>query len=250
MLKAGLVSISFRDKSPDEIISAAKSAGLVSVEWGSDGHAPFYDTERLRYIAEMQKAAGIQSCTYGTYFRIGVNYWGEIHAYISAAKILGAKTLRVWCGNRSSMDYSESDERRLVEDSRRIAAAAENGGVTVCLEFHPHTFSDELKSALRLIRAVNSPAFKMYWQPNQFKTAEENMLSAAGLAEYVENIHVFNWDAHRRCPLSEGIDIWRGYAACFKGDHTLMLEFMPDDDINSLAVEARALEEIINGVSL
>lgn len=247
MLKAGLVSISFRSKSPDEIISAAKSAGLDTIEWGSDGHAPFYDTERLRYIAEKQKAAGIKSCTYGTYFRIGVNYWGEIYAYIAAAKILGAGILRVWCGNKASMDYSEAEEQKLISDSRRIAAAAENEGVTVCLEFHPHTFSDEMKSSLRLIKAVGSPAFKMYWQPNQFKTVEENMLSAAGLAEYVENIHVFNWDAHRRYPLGEGIDIWRKYAACFKGEHTMMLEFMPDDDIDSLTEEARALRDIITG---
>lgn len=250
MLKAGLVSISFRDKSPDEIISAAKNAGLEAIEWGSDGHAPFYDAERLRHIAEQQRAAGIKSCTYGTYFRIGVNYWGEIRPYIAAAEILGAKILRVWCGNKSSLEHSALEKQKIISDSKKLAELAESEGVTLCLEFHPHTFSDELKSSLELVRAVGSPAFKMYWQPNQFRTAEENKVSASGLAEYVENIHVFNWDAYSRYPLKEGADIWREYAACFKGDHTLMLEFMPDDDINSLAEEAKALKDIIKGVSL
>ena len=44
MFRTGLVSVSFRDKTPPEIIKAAAGAGLSCIEWGSDVHAPFSDT--------------------------------------------------------------------------------------------------------------------------------------------------------------------------------------------------------------
>ena len=40
MYQIGLVSVSFRGLSPEEIIRIAKDAGLSRIEWGSDVHAP------------------------------------------------------------------------------------------------------------------------------------------------------------------------------------------------------------------
>lgn len=245
MLKAGLVSISFRNKNPDEIIEAAVNAGLKIIEWGSDIHAPCNNTERLINIAEKQKRAGIEACTYGTYFKIGINSCDEIKAYIKAAKILGTDVLRVWCGNKPSCAYSYAEKQKIIFDSKTIADIAENEKVKICLEFHPYTYTDELKSASELINAVNSRSFKMYWQPNQFRTKEENIISARELAPCVENIHVFNWDGGKRSSLKGAVDEWREYASYFKGVHNMMLEFMPDDNINSLPIEADSLRKIL-----
>ena len=55
MAELGLVSISFRNLSVDEILAAVKQAGLSCVEWGSDVHAPCMDTEKLEYIAKHQQ---------------------------------------------------------------------------------------------------------------------------------------------------------------------------------------------------
>ena len=250
MLKLGLVSVSFRDKHPDEIIDAAVNAGLEVIEWGSDIHAPCGNTERLLHIAERQKLAGIKECTYGTYFRIGVNSCNEIKAYIKAAKILGTRVLRVWCGNKPSCTYSEKEKQRIISDSRTIADIAEAEGVKLCLEFHPYTYTDELKSAYELISTVNSPAFKMYWQPNQFRTAEENIISARKLAYCVENVHVFNWNGGKRFPLERASEEWYKYASAFKGEHILMLEFMPDDNIASLSAEAESLRKIVRHINM
>ena len=43
----GLVSISFRKHTPEEIIQAVKAAGLSCIEWGSDVHAPPHDKRSL-----------------------------------------------------------------------------------------------------------------------------------------------------------------------------------------------------------
>ena len=52
--KLGLCSISFRDKTPEEILIAAKEAGLSFVEWGSDVHAPKDDAEKIAEIVKLQ----------------------------------------------------------------------------------------------------------------------------------------------------------------------------------------------------
>ena len=42
----GLVSVSFRKKPPEEILSAMKGAGLSVIEWGGDVHAPSDDIQK------------------------------------------------------------------------------------------------------------------------------------------------------------------------------------------------------------
>ena len=52
--KCGLVSISFRGHTPEQILSAMKEAGLSYIEWGSDVHAPKDDIKKLNdpdYVA-------------------------------------------------------------------------------------------------------------------------------------------------------------------------------------------------------
>ena len=39
MYKCGLVSVSFRNNTVEEIVKAVKYAGLSCIEWGSDVHA-------------------------------------------------------------------------------------------------------------------------------------------------------------------------------------------------------------------
>ena len=76
----GLVSISFRSHSPEEIIHEAVRANLTHIEWGSDVHAPCHDIPRLEHIAALQKQYGISCCSYGTYFRLG--YTLSLYYYI------------------------------------------------------------------------------------------------------------------------------------------------------------------------
>lgn len=69
----GLVSVSFRQHSPKEILEVTRSAGLSCIEWGSDVHAPCRDIERLREIAALQKEYGIVCSSYGHLFSFGRN---------------------------------------------------------------------------------------------------------------------------------------------------------------------------------
>ncbi len=248
MAKSGLVSISFRDIAPEIIIEKVKEAGLSCIEWGSDIHAPCDNKEALYNIARLQKESGTECSSYGTYFRLGVNNTDELQKYIDAAKILGTDTLRLWCGNKSSLEFTEEEKNSLFDECRKAAEIAENNGVFLCMECHNGTFTDTKEAAIELMKKINSPAFRMYWQPNQFTSAEENKKYARLLSSFTKNIHVFNWTKDSRFPLSQAEDLWKEYLSYFNGNQTLLLEFMPDDNINSLKKEARSLNEIIHNL--
>lgn len=240
----GLVSISFRNHTPEEIISAAKAAGLGCIEWGSDVHAPFDKPRQLSNIACLQDEYKIQCSSYGTYFCLGRNDISELEGYINAAGILDTDILRLWCGTKSSLKYSRHEKERLYAQCYDAANIAAKHGVTICMECHNNTLTDTKDAALELMQTIDSPHFRMYWQPNQYKSLEENLSYARSIAPYCKHIHVFNWEGNVKLPLSEGSKVWKQYLNEFTGEKTLLLEFMPDNMIESLQEEARSLYQI------
>ena len=137
------------------------------------------------------------------------------------------------------------DLEKLYADCRKAADIAEEYGVKLCMECHNDTLTDWKEPALALMQKINSPAFRMYWQPNQHRTLEENVAYAKLLAPYTEHLHVFNWKGDNKYPLADGIEIWQTYLNEFSDDKYLLLEFMPDDKIETLPTEAEALRKII-----
>lgn len=242
MHKLGLVSVSFRQHTPEEILQAMKKCGLSVIEWGSDVHCP---TERAAEIAALQEKYGIACCSYGTYFKLDTTPLEELQPHIDAAKTLGTDILRLWCGNKNSEDYTEEEKVQLFSHCRAAAAIAEQNGVTLCMECHNNTYTNRKEAALELMQEVNSESFRMYWQPNQYRTEEENIAYATLLAPYTVNIHVFNWKGKEKYPLRQAKNIWHRYLSCFEGEKTLLLEFMPDGKLETLETEAVALREIV-----
>ena len=249
MYHTGLVSVSFRHLTPEQIIQAVKDAGLSCIEWGSDVHAPCHDLERLEHIASLQQKTGITCSSYGTYFTLGRDNVDTLEDYIAAAKVLGTNILRLWCGTKGSQKYALDELGTLYAECRQAAAIAEAHGVILCMECHNHTVTDTKESALALMEAVHSPFFRMYWQPNQYRTSEENIRYLQQLKPYIDYLHVFQWDRDGQYPLAEGIEIWKTYLSMLEGDRTLLLEFMPDHRLETLPAEAESLRKIIQEVN-
>ena len=247
----GLVSISFRKYSPEEIVKAVKNAGLTCIEWGSDVHAPVGNIERLREIAALQAEYGVTCSSYGTYFRLGATPLTELPDYIAAAKILGTKILRLWGGTKKGEDMTTEELADFTDTCKRAAAMAEEAGVILCLECHMLSVTETPDYAVALMEAVNSPAFRLYWQPFQWLDSEGSLAVAKAYAPYAEHIHVFNWHppkmAPAKSPLAEAVEDWRAYLSVLPPPRALLLEFMPDDRIETLPAEAEALRKIIGG---
>ena len=243
----GLVSVSFRDRSPADILAAMKDAGLTCIEWGSDVHAPCDNLENLQTLAALQAEYGITCCSYGTYFRFVENSIEELPRYIAAAKILGTDILRLWCGRKRRCDMTDEELAAFVDLCRQAAAIAEEAGVILCMECHRKTFTEDPDQAVWLMSQVNSPHFRMYWQPFQWQTPAQNVENAKTIAPYAEHIHVFNWVNKEKLPLAEAVADWQNYLRAFSGPRTLLLEFMPCGTIEELATEAVALRTITGG---
>lgn len=245
MLKAGVVSVSFRALSVEEIIKITKDAGLEVIEWGSDVHALPAEKERLIEIAKLQKEAGLCCSSYGTYFRLGENSTDELISYIEAAKILGTNVLRLWCGKKNYENLTDEEKSFIIEESKKAAEIAEREGVILCMECHRNTFTNSLAGALELMKSVNSPAFRMYWQPSLAVDKAANMEYAKAISPYTVNLHVFYYEDGKACPLELGLGEWGEYLSCFSGDKHLLLEFMPDKKTESLGREAASLRKLI-----
>ena len=240
----GLVSVSFRPFAPEAILKAVAGAGLTCIEWGSDVHAPYKDLEKLNAIAALQKQYGITCCSYGTYFRLGETPMEELPGYIAAAKILGTDILRLWCGTKSGSKMTPEEKKNLIDQCRKAAAIAAERGVILCMECHRSTLTEDCNDAVALMKAVDSPHFRMYWQPFQWQTYEENLINAEKIAPYAKHIHVFNWTEMEKFPLSLAVNQWRDYLTRFTGERALLLEFMPQGTLEELTVEADALRQI------
>lgn len=237
----GLVSVSFRQHSPGEILEAMKETMLSCIEWGSDVHAPCHDSARLRDLSYLQKGYGIDCCSFGTYFRLGTTNINELEAYAEAAKILGTNILRIWCGNKKASDYSHDEKLAFFEEAQKAAAIAKKLNVILCMECHNDSYTQTLDGALELMQRISSNNFRMYWQPNQHVSFAQNTEYAKNISPYTKNIHVFNWKGQNKYPLSQAYGTWREYLSFFDKSKTLLLEFMPDNSIESLKTEADAL---------
>ncbi len=247
MFIPGLVSVSFRGHSPEEIAAAASAAGLRAIEWGSDIHVPCTDIAKLREAANICTRYGLIACSYGTYYTIGENSLEEIYPYIDAAKILGTKILRLWCGSKGSEAYTREEREQLFADCRILAEIAEKAGIVLGMEYHPNTFTDSALSAMELMKTVDSPAFRMYWQVNHYRSVAENLEELRQLAPYVTVVHVYNRERNSQFSLEKAINTWKSYKALLSGDHPMLLEFIPDNLLSNLPFEASALLQIVEG---
>ena len=246
--KLGLCSVSFKRVAPEEILKGMLDAGLKYIEWAGKVHAPYNDFEKIKNLLSLQRQYGIECSSYGTYFYLMHNELDELKQCINVAKMLGTSVLRIWTGKKGSKDYTDDEKEKLFEECRRAADIAEKENVTLCMEFHNNSFTDTAKSSIELMEAVNSPNFKMYWQPNSTDSEDVRINNAQLLSPYTVNIHVFHSVDSVQKNLLDGIELWKKYLNEFPGGNTLLLEFMPDGKLESLSGEAKALKNIVSNI--
>ena len=244
MNKTGIVSISFRKYTKEEIVRAAKEAGLDSVEWGGDVHVPHGDIEEAKKTVEITHGGGLEVAEYGSYYIIGQSDEALFDAVLSSTDTLGTKMIRVWPGmNKSSDTFTAEEYEKYVADAKRICALAKKRDITVALECHPNSLTDEYHTALKFLSDVGCENLKMMWQPNQHRPLEYNLDSIKALIPYIVAVHVFSWERKTRLPLSAGEKNWLEYIKLLSEKELgYMLEFMHDDNIETLKETAQTLK--------
>ena len=262
-MNTGLVSISFRKKSIKELIKASKESGLKYIEWGGDVHIPMGKIKLARRVRRLMHGAGLKSASYGSYF--GLLYHCDesfplpFKKVLKTAKALGAKTIRVWlgwpkCGCKLGCDQyvCKNGCNKAVRLTKQLCNQAKKFGITLSIECHFATLTDDYHDTLDFIKRVGCDNLRLYWQPNHSKSFEYNLEALKALLPYISNIHVFNWNENgEKFPLcnERGTSEWSEYLKVLNDENNAervyFLEFMPDGELSSLPCESKSLKNLL-----
>lgn len=244
----GLVSVTFRRKTPREILELMIRAELCAIEWGADVHVPPGDVATAGVVGEMTRQSGVIIASYGSYHRMG----GVDDAFLrvlDSASALGAPVVRVWAGDRPSAAYTPAQLEDFIASARRMGDACEERGLSLALEYHGGTLTDTPDAARALFDRLRHPAILSHWQP-PVGLADADCLDALHrMAPDLAHLHVFSWDVTgQRLPLSARETLWRQAlsAADIAPDYMsiprcALLEFVRGDDPDQLIADAHAL---------
>ena len=252
MVCPGLVSITFRNLLPTEIVALVTKTGLKGIEWGGDVHVPHGDLEQARKVRKMTEDAGLLVAAYGSYYVVGREKPVSFGTVLETAVALNAPTIRVWAGYKGSAAADNRYFDGIVRETQRIADLAEIAGVTISYEFHSGTLTDNHIYAARLLKEVAHNNVRTYWQPPggiQKNTVFEGLET---MLPWLSNIHVFHWKLEKRYLLADGAALWTTYLqaiASTNRDHFAMIEFVKDNIPENFLRDAVMLNNWLSSVN-
>lgn len=227
----------------------ATIAGLGSVEWGADVHAPPEVRGELERVRQLTDAAGLRVASYGSYWRAGVHDLVAGRAVVEAAEALGAPRVRIWAGAAGSERATPTMRRAVVRGTTQLARIADDHGVVLAYEFHADTLADTPDSVLDLLDRVDSAAVRTYWQPPNGLPDEAALDGLGRVLPAVVAVHVFSWwPGTHRLPLAERSGLWRSVIARLAQlgrPVDMLMEFVVDDDPANVTSDAAVLRTLI-----
>lgn len=242
MQRSGLVSVTFRDLPPEVVAGIAAAARLQTIEWGADVHVPPGDARHARVVRDLTEGLGMRVAAYGSYFRCRP---GEpFEPVLRSAVALGAPLIRVWAGERGSSQAEPAYRAMVAAVSRQIAAMAAREQIAVAYEFHRGTLTDTPASAVALLGEAEGMA--TLWQPQPWCSVVQQLAGLHMVLPWLTNVHAFAWRRRdtRRLALARHQPLWRQVllALATSGrEHSLLLEFVADDDPWKLLDDALTL---------
>lgn len=251
MIKTGLVSVTFRQLSVEEVVKTAKEAGLEGIEWGADVHVPAGDIAAAEKARKITEDAGLSVFAYGSYFRPGEckDAAEEFKPVLDSAVALGAPLIRVWAGAKWSWYADEAYSNKVIDDTKIICDMAAEKNIKISYEYHGWSLTDNRFSAVDAWDRVKKDNMSLYWQPNFGLSTEENCLALKMIMPHMDYVHVFYWAPDgEKLPMADGLDVWKKFADILKSDgkdHCVMMEFVKDGAVEQLFDDVRALKTIL-----
>ena len=251
LIYSGLVSITFRELSPRQIVDLVVRADLDGIEWGGDVHVPHGDAARAREVGSMTRQAGLTTPSYGSYYRLGLGEAEPFEEVLETAVSLGAPMVRVWAGGKGSADADAAYRKKVAAAAQRISEMAQQANVKVACEYHGNTLTDMAEAATRLLSEVGHENFGTYWQPLGLPV-EQELEAIEAIRPRLAHVHVFHWGTDGRFALKEGEDVWTQYLRKIAeppGDRYALLEFVRDDAPEAFREDAATLKRWLSGLA-
>jgi len=248
MLKTGLVSISFRNLTTDQITKMVRTAGLDAIEWGGDIHVPHGDVYKAETVRQACGLNGLSCPSYGSYYRVG-EYKDPKEEYtkvLKSAIALESDIVRVWAGKLPTKEADKEYWDLITNELKLICSMTSYEGKDVALEYHGNTLTDNCTDTLRLLAKVNSENLTTYWQPPVELSHKENLHDIKLLKSHISNIHAFTWEGRERMPLADGYERWEDYLLLVNTWKLryCMLEFIKDNSIEGFYKDAEVLKKL------
>ncbi len=252
ILTPGLVSITFRSLSPEEVIKLVLQGGLKTIEWGGDVHVPPGNTNIARDVGRLTREAGLGVSAYGSYYRLGQGEKAPVpfEAVLESAVGLNAPTIRVWAGSKSSAKCSPEEVKAVIDDALCVADMAAKSSITISLEYHDDTLMDTRASVRGLLKELEHPNIEFLWQPSHGESVEDCTGRLLEVLPRLRNVHVFHWwpTFATRHPLAEGEARWRAYIDIIRTAARpvdLLLEFVVGDSPQQFLKDAATLRQLL-----
>ena len=186
-LKIGLASVTFRNKTVEEVVDIAKNNGISFVEWGADVH--------VKSIQDAQKAlmlcnkSGIKISSYGSYYRVGSSKKDEWTEICKIAKEMSASSIRVWLGKKNSEETDDEEYKNLLADAKMMCDIAAEYNLNISAECHDNTFNNNTYAFLKFKEDLQRDNFTTYFQ-SRYKKKEYDLDRIDKTFDYIENVHI------------------------------------------------------------
>ncbi|WP_413378622.1 sugar phosphate isomerase/epimerase family protein [Alkalihalobacillus sp. 1P02AB] len=109
------------------------------------------------------------------------------------AKAWKTKKVRIFAGNKSSLDMTETEKQILVQRLRDITDYFYKNNQLLLIETHPNTFADRLESIIRLVKEVAHPGLRLNFDVLHIWEAGVDPLEAFSLLKnHISHFHFKN----------------------------------------------------------
>lgn len=194
-MKAGIATIALRNYDVFTALDMAKDAGFAGVEiWGKPPHTPEgVDEEHTRRVRDRARSNGLAIPIFGSYVNPS---WPEFEQKssdaISIAKLLGARIIRIWAGNKEPDKADEELWQHVAKSLHEFALQAEDEGLTLAMEMHADTLCLTPEGAMRVMEMSAASNLKLNYQVGYFANPDvERDLALIG--DSVMMVHAQNF---------------------------------------------------------
>ena len=252
MFIGGLVSVTFKDKTPEEVIRLCVENGLAAIEWSEKAHVTAGDIDGCRILGEKTRSAGLAVAAYGAYYHCEseTDAESDFLQSLESAIAIGAPVVRIWAGKQGSAACGEDYFKLVAKNAALAAGMGEKRGIKVAFEWHRNTLTDTNESAEKVLAMANHPNLGSLWQPTPEIPFEKRADGIKMLGERLSHIHLYSWDDERkRHPFDdEGFfDKWRCYFSAVNKptDCYSLMEFVMGDTDEQFVHDAAALNRLL-----
>lgn len=194
-MKAGIATIALRSYDVFTALDMAHDAGFAGVEiWGKPPHTPEgVDEDHTHRIRDRARSNNLAIPIFGSYANPS---WPEFEQKsadsIVIAKLLGARIIRVWAGNKEPDQADDDLWQRVATSFHEFSLRAADEGITLAMEMHADTLCLTPEGALRVMEMAGADNLKLNYQVGDFANPDvERDLALCG--DHVVMVHAQNF---------------------------------------------------------